>query len=124
MRTLGIGALSLALMSSSAYAADAILYQDPPPAPVLYDSFVWTGFYAGAQAGYAFAGSTYIEYPSDDDYDYDLSPRGWFGGLHAGYNHQFGSGLVLGVEGDVNWGRVKASGASSDDYTADFISTG
>lgn len=118
MRIVLSSMLLAGLAVSTAHAADAVI--DYQPAPVVYDSFNWTGFYVGGQVGYAFAGGTDLIYPEDEDYNYDLDPRGFLGGVHAGYNHQLANGVVLGVEGDLNWARIDDSGASDDDYTSDY----
>jgi outer membrane immunogenic protein len=66
----------------------------------------WTGFYVGAQAGYAWSsgeqpysiinGGPFTQ--TQDDVDLD----GFVLGGRAGYNYQFGS-WVVGVEGDLEW---------------------
>jgi outer membrane immunogenic protein len=68
----------------------------PPPTPAKpkpkqYD---WTGFYAGVQTGASFGNNT-----SKWDSGGNASPTF---GAHAGYNYQFGQGLVLGGEGDLS----------------------
>ncbi len=45
-------AAALLLSSTSAFAADAIVYNEPAPA-VVADTFSWTGGYIGLNAGYA-----------------------------------------------------------------------
>jgi outer membrane immunogenic protein len=67
----------------------------------------WKGFYAGAQGMYAH-GST------DWDYIYfnthaDHTTNGWVGGFFAGYNYQFPINIVLGVETDINYGKIYGS---------------
>lgn len=73
-------------------------------------TYSWSGAYIGAQAGYAWGnarvGQTFAP-GSFDDYGWAYSPSGGFGGLYAGFNHQFEGGLVLGVEGDYSFARVK-----------------
>jgi outer membrane immunogenic protein len=62
----------------------------------------WSGPYAGAQIGYAFADTSSFTtnlvgtFPVPFDYESD----GVLGGGHAGYNLQFGQ-VVLGIEGDI-----------------------
>lgn len=64
------------------------------PVPVAYEApgVDWTGFYAGAQGGYGFGS---LDGAGSGDLD------GGFGGLHAGYNYDFGQ-FVVGLEGDYN----------------------
>ena len=52
---------------------------------------IWTGFYAGAHAGYGWA--------FDEPSPFDVS--GGVLGMHAGYNYQMGQ-AVLGIEGDYS----------------------
>ena len=40
-----------ALLASPAFAADAVVYNEP--SPVVADTFSWTGGYIGVNAGYA-----------------------------------------------------------------------
>jgi outer membrane immunogenic protein len=77
----------------------------------------WTGFYVGAQVGYAWGSDqTRIDVPgfpfSFVGPDHDTS--GAVGGLHAGYNFQTGL-AVFGVEGDLELagidGKVQLSGS-------------
>lgn len=55
----------------------------------------WTGAYAGVQLGFGKVTSTGTA----------LEGQGALGGVHAGYNHDFGK-LVLG--GEVDWDKAKA----------------
>ena len=73
-------------------------------------TYNWSGAYIGAQAGYAWGdarvGQTFAP-GSFDDYGWGYSPSGGFGGLYAGFNHQFDGGLVLGIEGDYSFASVR-----------------
>lgn len=120
------------LAVATAHAADAVI--DYQPAPVVYDSFNWTGFYVGGQLGYGFSGDNRNFYYygaggiaplADDYYGYNTSPDGFFAGLHAGYNHQFSNQLVLGVETELNWSDVSGSGFYDEggDVDEDYIGT-
>lgn len=117
MHKLLLGGIALAALTGQALAGDLPSRKEAPvyaaPAPV----FTWTGFYIGAQAGYAFGHS------SIDDYyklalstgmagPQSLSPDGGLGGLHLGYNYQIGS-WVLGVDGQFDWGSFSNSGSVS-----------
>lgn len=61
----------------------------PSPVSVMQKQTDWTGFYGGAQIGYGELDSA------------GLSSDGALGGVHAGYNHDFGS-YVLGGELEYN----------------------
>jgi outer membrane immunogenic protein len=106
LRTMIIGAVSAIAMASSAFAADiykndAGSLKDTPYAP----AFSWTGFYLGANVGYAW-GDTDIssgnggfdETPGGIGYDTD----GVIAGAQIGYNWQRGR-FVFGLEGDIGY---------------------
>lgn len=83
----------------------------------------WTGFYVGGQTGYSFGDggsnvslggawgteSAALQSGATDLYSTNLEPEGWGVGVHAGYNHQLPSGLVLGGEVSYNFNDIDAS---------------
>lgn len=112
-------------MVGSALAAD-LPARVTAPAPFIPPVFTWTGFYIGVNAGAAWVGHD----GCSRAYDYyggvytpisDYRPNcnnnndnvGFIGGGQAGYNWQMG-GLVLGVEGDIDW--VGRAGNRNYDY--------
>jgi outer membrane immunogenic protein len=100
------------LASGSAFAAD--LGRGPPMAPPPVPFFTWTGFYVGADVGYAWAQDTGTEYPTStpsvlDGWTANSKPTGVFGGGFVGYNWQMGP-LVFGLEGDAQAAGVKGTG--------------
>ena len=98
----------LCLVPFSAQADDKLL---PGAAPVIS----WTGFYAGAQAGYAktelFGGTNGGRNQGGGPLDSLNGPIGMpftnsvgaIGGGHFGYNQQFGSAFVAGFEFDAEY---------------------
>jgi len=67
----------------------------------------WTGFYVGGQAGYAYGdnhGAYNFSTPSGIVSDGALShdAQGVIFGAHVGYNYQFNSSFVAGLEGSVD----------------------
>lgn len=119
-------ALGLALLSTTAMAADLPSRRAPPvyvPPPV--PAFTWTGFYVGAQAGYEFGKSNAlaINNASGAVVGNSANENGFIGGGHVGYlfstqslpflggfgNNLFGGGLVAGVEGDANYSSARAN---------------
>ena len=88
---------------AAAGAADLPRRAPPPPLPVP-PAFTWTGFYAGVNAGYAFpGGGGGFTDPTYGTVTGGGARGGFAGGGQVGYNYQFapGSGLVLGVETDL-----------------------
>ena len=104
-------ALALAMLSTTAFAADLPARRAPPAFVPVQPAFSWTGAYIGAQIGY--------EFGKDDNFArsnvtgagvaaYGGRPEGVIGGAHIGYNfstqsipffgNAFGS-LVTGTNG-------------------------
>jgi outer membrane immunogenic protein len=110
-----IGAVSAADMAVKARSA-AI-------APV----YAWSGWYAGLNAGAAVNDSSYNLDPTGcyllgcgvggfagqpaRTYSTSLSGTGFTGGGQIGYNHQFSSAWVAGLEADVNYNGLRQSDA-------------
>ncbi|GEO98175.1 omptin family outer membrane protease [Methylobacterium haplocladii] len=114
-------ALPLAGLSAAAFAADLPARAAPPPIAAPF--FTWTGYYGGLFAGH---GAIF-----NDVDPVCVSPTGLRGGAgcatvgklrpdagdfvagsELGYNYQLtpGSGFVLGVEGDVQFPRLRGYG--------------
>jgi outer membrane immunogenic protein len=106
LRTIIIGAVSAIAMASSAFAADiykndAGSLKDTPYTP----AFSWTGFYLGANVGYAW-GDTDIS-SNNDGFDEDEASIGYdtdgvIAGGQLGYNWQRGR-FVFGLEGEIGY---------------------
>jgi outer membrane immunogenic protein len=110
--TLAMGALMSFMSVAQADGLPEPVYRQPPVAyerPYAWGS--WSGFYIGANAGYAWS-------PNNDqlallgDFPTGLSPEGGFGGGQIGYNWQLGR-LVVGAEADLQ-------GADISDRVQDF----
>jgi outer membrane immunogenic protein len=73
--------------------------------------FRWTGFYAGIQGGYGWAGTDAVSttLSSGVSQGFSYSTSGALGGIHAGYNWQT-SNLVFGVETDLEASGIGGSG--------------
>jgi outer membrane immunogenic protein len=79
----------------------------------------WTGFYVGANAGWSWlksddvgigGGTTVlISQPTTVPYSVGLRPDGFLGGMQIGYNHQFMSRWVAGLEADFDFADIKDS---------------
>jgi outer membrane immunogenic protein len=93
------------------------------PSNVWHDEVLpWGGFYLGGQTGYA-AGTTLYQPLAEVMTQARLDPGGWSGGVYGGYNLQFGR-IVLGIDGDVNFGSVHAKALMTDNLVTPFDGTG
>jgi outer membrane immunogenic protein len=108
----GAIALIAGAAMGSAQAADLAARPFTKAAPPVAVPFNWTGFHAGVQGGYQWSRDRTTEFLTATGvatgFGANFNPTGGFGGLHAGYNYQF-NWLVLGIEGDVDFGRVSGS---------------
>jgi outer membrane immunogenic protein len=125
MKKILVSAVSLLALASAASAADLPSRKEaviPAPAPL------WTGFYAGLNAGYSWGtnSNTYSQnWASDSFYNaISVAPialdgnipntqSGFMGGAQFGYNYQYGSNIVLGVETDIQGSNVRGTGRST-----------
>ncbi|MFT4118864.1 outer membrane protein [Bradyrhizobium sp.] len=116
MRTFAAAAILVALGPVAASAAD-LAYKARPVA--VDPGFNWSGFYIGVNGGYAWnqasdvavSGSRLITASQPLVVPFavgDLRPQGYLVGGQAGWNYQFGMGLV-GVEADFDFADIKAS---------------
>lgn len=124
-------ALSAALASGAANAADLPSRKAPPPAPITPEPVaLWTGFYVGLNAGGTFGGSQSANLSAGDLLDAgpvgaipgaafaasasnfaSLNNGGFIGGGQVGYNYQFNRNFVVGVEADIQG--VTGSGSAT-----------
>jgi outer membrane immunogenic protein len=134
---------TLATVSAfSAFAADlpsrkaAPVYAPPPP--------MWTGFYAGLNAGYNFgtngsvgslnvapAWGTYEGYSSATPAiapaamsgygnNGNNTQSGFIGGAQVGYNYQYGSNILLGLEADIQGAGIRGASYSAGAAAAGY----
>lgn len=84
-----------------ASAADMGVKAAPTPVPV--PQYSWTGFYIGAQGGYAWG---YPEFDTSTPFfEHAWSANGGYGGGMIGANYEFGAThVVVGIEGEYNGG--------------------
>jgi high affinity Mn2+ porin len=93
-----VGSVAALALGRPAVAADLRLPVKAPYAAL----FDWTGFYIGAHTGYSRGSSANtlsdpVPTPGSGHFS------GVIGGVQAGHNWRFGSGLLLGVEADVTF---------------------
>lgn len=126
MRDLSVAMIAAAsTLALSQFAAAADLPVKAPPAAVVATS--WTGFYVGANGGYAWQDPTVTFTP--DDYlsnlvtcshaaggtcaqptSFDI--KGGFGGLQVGFNWQVNRNWLVGIEADYDWSHIRGSAVS------------
>jgi len=103
---------AIALLSGSAQAADLPVQRAAPTvaAPVVpaVRYFDWTGFYLGANGGWA-SGRSRVEFDGLGLPPDRIRSSGWQAGGTTGFNVQLGP-MVFGVEGDMDWSDVSGSG--------------
>ncbi len=117
---------------------DAPLYTPPPPPPPM-----WTGFYGGLNAGYGFGvgnevgtDAAAVSDPLANDLNSvrgvtytsrmipgstslassgvaNVNQNGFIGGGQVGYNYQFGSSFLVGIEVDMQGTGIRGSGGNS-----------
>jgi outer membrane immunogenic protein len=138
MRMVFVMGLATALLGGAAQAADlpikkaAPVFVPPPPAFVPPPPVVsWSGFYIGANGGYAgdqykYPFSGFLEEGGNTVIDgggsASLSSSGFLGGVQAGYNYQFDASWVSGIEADIDATSIagKVSLGASGVYNVDL----
>jgi len=103
-----IATAALAFGVFQAQAAD--LAVRPAPVQEAYVApFTWTGLYSGFHVGYGWGNTRgRVDALNLNDVPNMPKPNGWFAGTSVGYNWQM-SNIVLGVEADFSYGKVKGS---------------
>ena len=111
----------MSLAATSAFAADAVVYNEP--VPVVADTFSWTGGYIGVNAGYA---GGKFKHPVSADItvndvatniangSLDVTASGFVGGIQAGYNWQMDQ-TIIGIETDIQATNLKGEFSGSLD---------
>lgn len=110
-----LAAVIAGIGASPAIAADLTVAPVEAPAP---QSYIWTGPYIGANAGWAHLKSDWHDV--DDDWGgdtYDAGSDGFTIGGQIGYNYQLQNNVVIGVEADINYAtNSKSYDAPGDGY--------
>jgi outer membrane immunogenic protein len=144
MKTESFALIFSALLTvASARAADLPSHKAPPPIPLA--STTWTGFYVGLNAGGAWSASHDVAVGSVDLFDdplwlpgvtfaasangglRDVNAAGFIGGGQIGYNYQFHSHLLVGLEADIqgisSGGDGRAIGSAFNNLTQSWATT-
>jgi outer membrane immunogenic protein len=91
------GALMVLIIASTSAFAD----------PADTKPYKWTGFYAGVQGSYDVGSSNWDFTPAGGHTDHSLN--GGMGGFHVGYNYQTPINVVVGIESEINYGKITGS---------------
>jgi len=110
-----ISTAAAVLLSTSAFAADAVFVNDPIPAAQV-PAYLWSGAYIGLNAGYAGGKAE----ATDGEFGISATGNGFVGGVQAGYNWQSGS-AVYGIETDIQYSDVSVEIADFDIIEIDWF---
>ena len=102
MRSVILSAFFIPFLVANVHAEDL----NSAPAPD------WAGAYLGVQGGFASGkslGGGYFLLAPGSDVVGDLDPAGFTGGIHAGYNFQRDTPVVIGIEGDIEYAHIRGS---------------
>jgi outer membrane immunogenic protein len=121
MKKFLLGSLGLVAMAAPALAADlpARTYtKAPPPVPVMAPIYDWTGFYIGANGGWADSHNCWNEFFAGGTLFNDgcVSKSGGVLGGQVGYRWQIGQ-AVFGLEAQGDWANIRSSHISLFDPT-------
>jgi outer membrane immunogenic protein len=124
-----LSATAVALSAGSALAADLPSSNGPPvdvPLPP-----IWTGFYAGLNAGWSWGNNDQVSTattttsPIDhegaslwNDSIANVPTNGFIGGGQIGYNYQFYDNFIVGAEADVQGAGIRGEGGTVDGAAA------
>lgn len=108
MPRLLISAAAVALLATTAFAADPVVLEPSVAAPS--SAFDWSGLYVGHQGGWGLAG---LDVDDGADLDQNIDLNGAFVGGILGYQRQW-DWLVVGAEVEANWSDVDGREPASD----------
>lgn len=125
--------LIAAAVLSAAFSQVSVAADMPVKAPIYKAapaavSENWTGFYIGANFGYALDSNRTVTFTPNDPVSFagtcgglngstcagptSFDLNGIIGGIQAGYNWQFNRSLLLGIETDFQWSRIDGASTS------------
>ena len=121
LSTPAVAAASMIALAQVAVAADMPVKAPVRPVAPVVIPYNWTGLYIGGHFGCGWADQTIKRITVEDDeppesafVNIGTNSNGCFGGGQIGFNYQFANNVVLGVEADASWGKLKSSGAAPE----------
>lgn len=127
MRRILLSAAFITMAAAPAFAAD-IPMKAPIAAPVVAPVMSWSGFYIGLDGGGTwgkaqithspFVPAAGLAFPVDaaaltTAASPDLKVDGWTFGGHLGYNWQFSSNWLVGLEADISYFRLRGTSSGT-----------
>jgi outer membrane immunogenic protein len=98
------GAFAAGLLTTNALAADMPV-KAPVATPAPVAACTWCGFYIGIHGGYGWG---HVDASIDGVGISPVpEPKGWFGGMQAGYNWMMSPNWLLGLETDISVGSIR-----------------
>jgi outer membrane immunogenic protein len=94
--------ISIAAVTGVGPAMAADMARPMAPAPILVPMHNWTGLYAGVNIGGAWSNIHVTDVVNGVNTKFNNAD--FIGGGQVGYNYQFSSGWLMGVEFDFDWG--------------------
>lgn len=126
-------ALAATSLSSAAFAADLPSRRVAPAPVAVAPFFTWTGFYVGVNLGYGWGHNAMtghqIGATNITGGPLELAGGAWknpanigsfLGGGQIGYNYQITPTIVLGLEADFQWLKMRSNSASFPGYFSPF----
>jgi outer membrane immunogenic protein len=98
--------VAVALVASTAFAADMSVKAPPMAAPAAAPVPTWTGTYIGINGGYGWGTSNHTDFSNVTTGDFRIT--GGLAGVTYGGNWQAGN-AVLGFESDFDWADINGS---------------
>jgi outer membrane immunogenic protein len=106
--TILLATVAAAGLMSSAYAADLIIEEPMAEVGVVDVGGNWDGGFIGVFVGGGWGSADHE--PAGGGIGNDIDDMaGWLVGVDAGFNFSVGSGLVVGIVGDIAWSNIEGS---------------
>lgn len=130
--------LLIAAIAIAAFCGAPVFAADMPVRDPVYKAapvFDWSGFYGGVNAGYAWQRTSDNLTGTDPIVSLAVTngavvssvspnPNGFIGGGQVGFNRQFSSNLVLGIEADISGAGINGTAAATGNNGLALITTG